>query len=877
MDRWHQIDELFAEALAHPPAERAAVLAACPDTEVRREVASLLDHHPTADMHLEVAVGGAVSAWASVQTGALHASVVGRRIGAYEVTGILGQGGMGAVYRARRVDGAFEHDVAIKVVRHGFETPAALDRFRQERKILARLTHPGIARLLDGGTLRDEHGAETPYVVLEFVEGVSITAYCMTHVLPIVHRVALFRDVLDAVLHAHRRLVVHRDLKPGNILVTEDGQPKLLDFGIAKLLTEVVEEAPVVTAAGMAMLTPEYASPEQIRGEPITVATDVYALGAILYELLTDRKAHRFKTRAPGEINRVVCDMPIARPSAVVASDVPGAAKMRRQLAGDLDTIVLKALHKDPARRYASIEQFSEDLRCHLAGRPVAARPDTTTYRLDKFVRRNKMLVGAVVLAVVSLIGGLVASMQQARRANQRFQDVRTLASRLLNEVEPALRDIPGTADAKQRLANMSTEYLDRLRADAGDDPDLLLEVADGYYRIGRVEGSIDGQNFGRYDAALQTHAKALAIGMQLTEQGRFDARVARLVSHTLLEVGTLHSARGARAEAMAHYQQSIEVAERWLRTSPRDEAMIRVAGSAENRSGDLLLATGRVAEAAAMFEKSFVRQKELQGPRPTITTRARLAGAVRESGDPARALTLFRTCVEETQAEITRSPHSSYLLHTLTLLQADVGLTLAGRHGPSLGATAEGLASYRAALETGQALMHSSGPDPHVILAWAEAAVGFGDAAVAVDRAGAIATLTEAVERLSPLQGDGAISDARLLDARARSALAHALVPARRFNDARTHAEAAVRGLQALVDGDRESAAFGDALVMARVHLAEVRAGLGDRAGADDQLHQAVKLAEQLIGATPDRPRARSLHSIAQSRLSSFLARRLP
>jgi eukaryotic-like serine/threonine-protein kinase len=875
MNRWHQIDELFAEALARPPAERAAVLAACPDTDVRHEVASLLDHHPTADMVLEEAVGGAVNAWAAIQTGAGHASIVGRRIGAYEVTGIIGQGGMGAVYRARRVDGAFEHDVAIKVVRHGFDTPAALDRFRLERQILARLTHPGIARLLDGGTLRDEHGTEAPYLVLEYVEGSSITAYCAAQALTIIDRVALFRDVLDAVLHAHRRLIVHRDLKPGNILVTHDGQPKLLDFGIAKLLTDAAEEAPVVTAAGAAMLTPEYASPEQIRGEPITVATDVYALGAILYELLTDRKAHVFQTRAPGEINRVVCDTPITRPSEVVAADTTGAAKTRRQLAGDLDTIVLKALHKDPARRYASIEQFSEDLHCYLAGRPVAARPDTATYRIGKFVRRNKTLVGAVVLAVVSLVGGLVISMQQARRANQRYQDVRTLASRLLNEVEPALRDIPGTTEAKQRLANMSTEYLDRLRADAGDDPDLLLEVAEGYYRIGRVEGSIDGENFGRYDAALQTHAKALAIGRQLIEQGRFDARVARLVSYTLLEAGTLHSARGARAEAMAHYQQSIEVVDRWLRTNPLDPRVLAGATSAEARSGDLLLATGRVAEAAAIFEKSLARPVDPERPRPTITTRARLASALRESGDPARALSLFRVCAEETQAEIGRTADSTYLRHTLTLLQADIGLTLAGRGGPSLGATAEGLASYRAALETGRALMHSSGPDPHVILAWAEAAVGFGDAAVDVDRAAAIATLTEAVERLAPLQGDDAIDDARLLDARARSALAHALVRARRIDAARTHAETAVTRLQALVDGDRESAAFGDALVMARVHLAEVRAGLGDRAGADDQLHQAVRLAEQLVVATPDRPRARSLHSIAQSRLATLLVQR--
>jgi eukaryotic-like serine/threonine-protein kinase len=938
MNRWQQIDELFAQALAHPPAERTKVLAACDDADVRREVASLLDHYPTASEFLENTVGGAVSAWAAREAETAQASVMGRRIGAYEIIGVIGQGGMGAVYRGRRVDGAFEHDVAIKVVRHGFETAAALTRFRQERQILARLTHPDIARLLDGGTIRDDAGVDTPYLVLEYVEGATITAYCAARNLSIPERLALFRRIGDAVLHAHQRLIVHRDLKPSNILVTADGQPKLLDFGIAKLLIDSADESlaetPAPTMTGVSLLTPEYASPEQVRGEHVTVATDIYALGALLYELLTSQTAHRLQTRSPAEIARVVCEEPIVPPSVAVVANAATAAgaaggspsaakippladrsstalpsqlaapcssapanpatdrtstawpgrlaspagasanKIRRQLAGDLDTIVMKALRKEPERRYASVEHLSDDLRRYLAGLPVSARPDTATYRIGKLVRRNKTLIAALILAVASLIGGLLISVQQARRANRRFDDVRTLATRLLNEVAPALRVVPGTARPQRLLATLSMEYLDRLRADASDDPALLLEIAEGYAALGGVEGSIDSENLGRYDAALAMHAKVLSIVDQLIAAGRFDARVALLAGEAHLERGNMLATTGARTEAMAAYRQAIAVAERWRRVSPDDRKLIPIATSAEVRMGDLLMATGRIADAKTLFEQSLARATRSRESFPTITTRARLAGALREAGSPERALALFRTCLEETQEAGRQLPRSQGRLHTLTLIQADIGLTLAGREGPSLGQTAEGLAAYRAALDTGRALAQASNRDPFAVSAWIEAAVGFGTVAAEVEPDAARDTLTEALAQLTPQLTQPA-TETRLLEGRARSALAGTLVRLGRPADARPYAEAAQRTLRTLVDRDPENAAFGDALVMAGVNFGDTLAALGDTAGAEEQLRDAVRLAERLTAATPDRPRAHRLQAIAASRLSALAALR--
>ena len=398
------------------------------------------------------------------------------RVGPYRLISEIGHGGMGTVYLAVRADAAFEQRVAIKILKRGMDTDAIAARFRHERQILASLTHPNIARLLDGGTTSDG----LPYFAMEYVDGRQLVDYCESRGLDTSARLAIFRQVCAAVQYAHQNLIIHRDLKPANVLVAMDGTPKLLDFGIAKLLNaDVAGHTHAPTVAGMQLMTPEYASPEQVRGDPVTTATDVYSLGVLLYELLTGRRPYRITSRAPIDVARVVCEAVPARPSTAVTNpsdgpdaqepitgaetvptrEVPSgqlraveAQRLSRRLAGDLDTIVLKALSKEPARRYPSVDQFSEDVRRHLEGLPVLARRDTWNYRAAKFIRRHRAAVGAAALTFLALVAGVIGTAWQAReariaraRAEARFDDVRRLANAFVFDMHDAIRDLPGS------------------------------------------------------------------------------------------------------------------------------------------------------------------------------------------------------------------------------------------------------------------------------------------------------------------------------------------------------------------------------------------------------------------------------------------------
>jgi eukaryotic-like serine/threonine-protein kinase len=549
-ERWAAIEIRFAQAMELSSDAREQFLLTITDEDVRREVISLVACHAPESRFIEQAIGRIADQWAeTADAAAASATAPGRRFGPYEVTAVIGQGGMGAVYKARRVDGQFDQEVAIKLVRHGFETPAALDRFRQERQILARLTHPAIARLLDGGTAIDESGAETPYLVMEFVEGESITAYCAVHAMPLTDRVKLFRLVCDAVQYAHQQLIVHRDLKPSNILVTASGQPKLLDFGIAKLLTPDTERLTARTAEGLQLLTPDYASPEHVNGDPVTATADVYSLGALLYELLTGEKAHKFRSLSPVEIGRVVCDTAPIKPSLAVPRETPGAARIRRQLEGDLDTIVLKALQKDPARRYQSVEQLSEDLRRYLAGLPVLARPDSLTYRTAKFIGRHRWALAGTAVVALSLVTGTAVSVWQERRAERRFEQVRGLANSLIYDVHDEVRDLPSSTKARQKIVSTGLEYLNGLARDAGGDLRLQRDLAAAYVRIGDVQGGVLTSNLGDFKGALESYRKARSLFEPDTSPDR-----ARELANVDVKIGDVLSYTGDMTGALSTY-----------------------------------------------------------------------------------------------------------------------------------------------------------------------------------------------------------------------------------------------------------------------------------------------------------------------------------
>jgi Tol biopolymer transport system component len=382
-ENWAVVQALFDQASALPPDARSAFLdRECADENIRCEVRSLLEYS-SANLDTLAAEIAAETAAVTREPNP-DERLIGARIGPYKVEVIVGHGGMGAVYRASRDDREFSQQVAIKLVRAAMQSADTLQRFKQERQILAKLAHPNIARLLDGGSTSDG----IPYLVMEFIEGESITAWCRARALSIEQKLRLFLQVCDGVQFAHERQVVHRDLKPGNVLVTVEGTAKLLDFGIAKILDPLSND-PGTTTVGMRALTPEYAAPEQVRGDPVSKASDVYALGLILYEILTGGKAQPVPDSSPGTVALVVCQMEPAPPAALCP-----------ELAGDLDNIIRMAIRKEPQRRYASVADLAQDIRRHLEGRTVLARPDSFAYRASKFLRRNRAtLAGALVTA----------------------------------------------------------------------------------------------------------------------------------------------------------------------------------------------------------------------------------------------------------------------------------------------------------------------------------------------------------------------------------------------------------------------------------------------------------------------------------------------
>src|SRR6516225_8116331 len=380
-DRWSLMERLFQGAVDRPPSERAEFLkkACAGDEALRLEVESLLVNDNNATTGIDSLVAGDLREMVHGS----DTSEIGVRVGPYRLVRELDSGGMGVVYLAVRSDDQYFQIVAIKMIRRGVESPALLQRFRAERQILATLTHPNIGAILDGGETEDGR----PYIVMEYVEGQPITHASETRGLSIRQRVELFRSLCSAVQYAHQKLVIHRDIKPSNVLVTSDGIVKLIDFGISKpLAPELIPGELAPTGGGQRLLTPDYASPEQLLGRQLTTATDVYSLGVLLFEILTSARPYTLSDLSPGAAERIVCEQANRKPSSV-----PEISKQtRNELAGDVDTIVLKAMDKDPSRRYGSAQELDEDLRRVLEEKPILAKPATPLYQLKKFVKRHK-------------------------------------------------------------------------------------------------------------------------------------------------------------------------------------------------------------------------------------------------------------------------------------------------------------------------------------------------------------------------------------------------------------------------------------------------------------------------------------------------------
>src|SRR5579872_3603029 len=480
-----RVEELFHEVVDLSPADRARYFGEHQvDDEMRHEVEALLAFDSGARSFLERDV--------SIAARRALPQIEGKgwRAGPYRLLDVIGRGGMGAVYLAERADGEVTQSLAVKLLPPG-AGDRQRERFLQERQILASLAHPNIARMLDAGHL----GSGQPFLAMEYIPGKPIDVFAAG--LSVRQKIALFIKVCTAVGYLHRNLVVHRDLKPGNILVTSDGEPKLLDFGIAKIL-DVATDA---TMTNMRMLTPDYASPEQVTGARVTTATDIYSLGAVLYLLLTGKPAHEFEDHSAEAIARTVTSREVTRPS-----------HWAPELKGDLESILFKALRKDPLERYGTVEQFADDLEAFLESRTVRARSGNAWYRTRKFVRRYWVPVMAGSIVIASLSSGLYVANRQRLVAERRFGQLRQLAHQVIFDLYDTIDRLPGAIDAQTKLVATGTQYLAGLSADAIRDKQLALEVADSYIQLARIQGVPAWNNLGQYVDALENLRKAESL-----------------------------------------------------------------------------------------------------------------------------------------------------------------------------------------------------------------------------------------------------------------------------------------------------------------------------------------------------------------------------
>ncbi len=470
---WQRLDAVFHEVLNMAEGGRAAVIErlSAEDPRLGDELRKLLRADEAA-VGFEAPIGRPADAFLSA-AGDDPVARVGGRVGPFQIERLIGAGGMGTVWLATRADQQFEQRVAVKLIKRGMDTEDVLRRFRRERQVLASLEHPHIARLLDGGATADGR----PYLVMEFIDGCSITKYCTDRQASLSEKLRLFVQVCGAVQFAHQNLIVHRDLKPTNILVSVEGAPKLLDFGIAKIL-KPDDDSPVTTASEHRLLTPRYASPEQVRNERVTTATDTYALGVILYELLTGQEPYQLTTRSRAEYERAICEQEPIRPSAKLTAKArsdPGSFRMKRPLPGDLDTIVLKALRKNPAERYLSVEQLTDDLQRFLSGLPVRARALTWRYRAAKFCVRNKAAVFAALLVAAALTTAAIVSARSAHREAQQ-RTVAEAINRFLNEDLLASVDPDRTPDPNVTMRHVLDTASKKIESRFQDQP--LVEAS---------------------------------------------------------------------------------------------------------------------------------------------------------------------------------------------------------------------------------------------------------------------------------------------------------------------------------------------------------------------------------------------------------------
>ena len=679
-ERWSQVREALLELIEQSPEERTRTLERIGQTDpaLREEAQALLELEPEADRVLERTLRSA--------TGLAQEPDPPGFLGPYRLVRELGHGGMGVVWLAERHDGQFYKSVAIKLLPRLYVSTSLEVRFLRERQILAQLEHPAIARLIDGGVT----GEGQPYIVMEYVDGVPLSRWVRDRQVDLNGRLRLFLDVCAAVSYAHQHMIVHRDLKPGNILIDTEGHVKLLDFGLGAIL----EPAAVhVTQTAAAMLTPAYASPEQARGKPGNAATDVFSLGVILYELLAERWPFGSEGQSADEMLRAVCETEPVPPGRFV-----------RRLARDLDNLVLKALEKEPARRYSSVEALARDVRAYLEGRPVSAHNAGWMYRARKFARRHWLAIGASAVVSVALVTAGIISLREGQLARRRFNDVRRLAHAVIFDLHDAVASVPGTTPARELLVRQGLQYLDSLAAESAGDVDLQEELGEGYMRLAEVQGASGGMaNIGDGATARKSLRKAAA----LLEQAWKSQPANRKFTHQLARAYRLQAvaeeSEGAVGTAEELVRRALSVGEADLASHPGDRvAVLDLAASRQSLAG-LKQKHGRNQEAVELYRKIIGQYEPLLAADPRDATaahdvslaRKRIGAILIVLGKNEEALPEYAAALEIDTAMAARYPANTDRQLDPTFAMTDMGLAM-----QRLGRWEPALAKYREALE---------------------------------------------------------------------------------------------------------------------------------------------------------------------------------
>jgi len=664
---WSRIRDVLHELLEAPPEARPKILdrVGAADPELRREAESLLAEE-TGATALDCTVGSA----------SLNVDRAPARLGAFRLIRQLGRGGMGVVWLAERDDGQFSHQVAIKLLPSLYANPDLEARFRRERQILAGLEHPNIARLLDGGISADGQ----LYLVMEYIAGVPLDVWTRERSLNLEARLKLFLDVASAVSYAHRNFIVHRDIKPGNLLVTPQGQAKLLDFGLARVIDETAP-APAITQTALPMLTPAYASPEQIRGERATAASDIFSLGVLLYELLADEHPFAKPGQTAVEVQNAVCHSEAARPS-----------RMNGHLDADLDNIALKALEKNPVRRYSTVDALTQDVRWYLEGRPVSARAATFWYRARKFAERNRILLSVAGVAMLAVALAFVAALRESRLAQRRFDDARQLVNSFLFEFDDAIKNLPGSTPARSLVVKRALEYLDSLVVESRGDRTLQMEIASAYQRVGAVQGEPAFPNLGDSKGALESSHKALAIREALSRADPGNPRLRLAIASIHQQISDVLSFSGDVAGAFEHSGKALEIRQNLDASLAEDpklkmELVMQICNHA-----NLLRATGHLDQATAEYRRAVEVSQRLvaantsdkEGKFHLATSLDGLGYVLQEKGDTAGALENRQKGLAIREQLAASDPDDAHFRRELAFSHHNVGLSLLEAGNPS-------------------------------------------------------------------------------------------------------------------------------------------------------------------------------------------------